>query len=404
MRRHAKRFLILSTALLLAALSACKGNDYVPPPPPEVTVAKPVRQTVVDYLEFTGNTQAYLSVNLTARVEGFLQQINFKDGQEVKKGQLLFVIEPAPYKAKVDQAKADVDNQKARLVQAERELARSKKLFAEKAGPDTEVVKWQKEHDSAIADLEAAKASLQIANINYGYTQVTAPFDGRISRRQVDVGNLVGTAGQSNTLATVIKDDPIYAYFTLSERDLLSVSRHHKKGDDPQGKSPLEMGLSDQKDFPFKGVLDYFDLGVDPQTGTILLRGIFNNANSAILPGYFVRLRAPLESRDALTVPEGAVGVDQRGNYVMVVGEKNVVRQQPVTVAQAVNGVRVVDNGLKGDELVIVNGLQMVRPGAPVNPTEAGAQAPGGKAGAGQTAGKSQDKGQAKAPGQSQGQ
>lgn len=383
MPQYAKRFLILLAALAASAwMVACdKRNAYVPPPPPTVTVAKPVRQTVVDYLEFTGNTQAIQTVNLVARVEGFLQEIKFKDGQDVKQGQPLFIIEPAPYLAKVVKAKADVDAQKARLTQAEVELTRSKKLFAERAGPDTEVVKWQRERDSSIADLESSKSSLQIAEINYSYTRVTAPFDGRVSRHMVDLGNLVGSAGQSTTLATVIKYDPIYAYFTLSERDLIRIihfqeqaSKDSKsdRSNEEKGKAPIEMGVSDQKGYPYKGSLDYFDLGVDPQTGTMLLRATFSNIKGDIVPGFFVKLRAPLEARDAITVPEGAVAVDQIGHYVLVVGEKNIVQQRPVTVAQAVNGLRVIDKGLDGNESVIVNGLQMARPGTAVTPQEAG--------------------------------
>jgi len=381
MRQFAKPFAALLAALFLATLAACDGrNAYVPPPPPEVTVAKPMRQRVVDYLEFTGNTQAVQSVNLTARVEGFLQQIKFADGQDVKQGQLLFVIEPAPYQAKVDKAKADLDTAKAKLTQATTELARAKKLFAERAGPDTEVVKWQREYDGSVADVESAKASLDIARINLSYTQVTAPFDGRVSRRMVDLGNLVGSGGQATTLATVIKEDPIYAYFTMSERDLLRIQKYHTHKDVPERKVPVEMGLSDQADYPIKGFLDYYDLGVDPQTGTLLLRAVYPNPARKLLAGLFVRLRCPLESRDALTVPEGAVGVDQTGHYVLVVGEKNVVRQQTVSVSQTVNGLRVIDKGLDGGELVIVNGMQMARAGAPVRPSEAQAKPAGAQA------------------------
>lgn len=370
-KRHALTLAVLALAVALAACD--KRNTYVAPPPPKVTVAKPVRQPVVDYIEFTGNTQAVQTVNLTARVEGFLQKILFTDGQEVKQGQPLFVIEPAPYKAKVEQAKADVDSQKARLVQAEKEFARAQKLFAEKAGPDTEVVKWQRERDAAKADLEAAKAQLDIAQINLGYTQVNAPFDGRVSRRMVDMGNLVGSGGQATTLATVIKDNPIYAYFTLSERDLLRVIRVHqgKEQERAERKHNLEMGLSDQQGYPIRGKFDYYDLGVDPQTGTMLLRGVFDNPDGNILPGLFVRLRAPLETRDALTLPETAVEVGQVGHYVLTVDEKNTVAAVPVVVGQAVNGLRVIEKGLTGNERVVVDGVQRARPGSPVTPEEA---------------------------------
>ncbi|WP_243310382.1 efflux RND transporter periplasmic adaptor subunit [Fundidesulfovibrio agrisoli] len=365
---------LAAALILLAVLAACdKRNAYVPPPPPKVTVAKPVRQSVVDYLEFTGNTQAVQTVNLNARVEGFLQGIFYEDGARVKQGQKLFLIEPAPYKAKVDRAKADLDSQKAQLVQAETELTRSKKLFAERAGPDTEVVRWQRERDTAVANVEAAKANLQIAEINLGYTSVTAPFDGRVSRRQVDLGNLVGSGGQATQLATIVKDDPIYAYFTLNERDMLRVERVNqaRQRQSAPKRVTVEMGLSDQSGYPLKGEFDYYDIGVDPQTGTILLRGVFPNPKGDIVAGLFVRLRAALETREALTVPEACVGVDQVGSYVLVVDDKNLAQQRPVTTGQAVNGLRVIDKGLDGTERVIVNGMQRARPGAPVAPEEA---------------------------------
>lgn len=365
---------LAAALILLAALAACdKRNAYVPPPPPKVTVAKPVRQSVVDYLEFTGNTQAIQTVNLNARVEGFLQGIFYEDGARVKQGQKLFLIEPAPYKAKVDRAKADLDSQKAQLVQAETELTRSKKLFAERAGPDTEVVRWQRERDTALANVEAAKANLQIAEINLSYTSINAPFDGRVSRRQVDLGNLVGNGGQATQLATIVKDDPIYAYFTLNERDMLRVERVNqaRQRQSAPRRVALEMGLSDQSGYPLKGEFDYYDIGVDPQTGTMLLRGVFPNPKGDIVAGLFVKLRAALETREAITVPESCVGVDQVGSYVLVVDDKNLAQQRPVTTAQAVNGLRVIDKGLDGSERVIVNGMQRARPGAPVAPEEA---------------------------------
>lgn len=365
---------LVASLVLLAALAACGDrNAYVPPPPPKVTVTKPVRQPVVDYLEFTGNTQSVQTVTLTARVEGFLQSIYFEDGARVKKGQKLFLIEPAPYKAKVDRAKADLEMQKAQLVQAETELTRSKKLFAERAGPDTEVVRWQRERDTSLANIAAAKATLDIAEINLSYTLVSAPFDGRISRRMVDPGNLVGSAGQSTQLATIIKEDPIYAYFTLSERDMMRVERvqEGKSQKDAAKRPRVEMGFSDQTDFPVIGKFDYHDLGVDPQTGTMLLRAEFPNPDGVIVPGMFVRLRAALETRDALTVPEACVGVDQVGHYVLVVDDKNIAQQRPVTTSQAVNGLRVIDKGLDGNERVIISGMQRARAGAPVTPEEA---------------------------------
>jgi len=373
LRNVPRLFLVLAAATCLAWTVSCdKRNAYVPPPAPKVTVAKPVRQNVMDYLEFTGNTQAVQSVNLPARVEGFLQAIKFKDGQHVKKDQLLFVIEPEPYKAKVKEAQAAIDGYKATLAQAEIEYNRAKRLFAEKAGPDTEVVKWQATRDSTQASLESAKAQLEIAKINLGYTQVTAPFDGRMGRHQVDVGNLVGGAGQQTLLSTIIQEDPLYAYFTINERELLRLIESHKgRSDETKGKAAVELGLSNTSEYNFKGTLDYTDLGVDPQTGTMLLRAVFPNAKGDLLPGLFVRLRAPLEARDALLVPESAVGVAQVGSYVLVVGDKNMVEQRPVTTGPVINAMKVIEKGLDGTERVIVNGIQRARPGSAVTPEEA---------------------------------
>lgn len=378
MHPHLTKLLALAALLALLGPSACDNrNAYVPPPAAKVTVAKPTVKNVTEYVEFTGNTQAVQSVNLQARVEGYLQDIKFEDGQLVKKGDLLFVIEPEPYKAKVLQAQAQVDSAKAALSQAEIEYKRAKNLYAEKAGPDTDVVKWQTTRDSDVAQLESAKAQLEQAKINYSYTHVTAPFNGRMGRHMVDKGNLVG-ATEKTQLSTIMQDDPLYAYFTLNERDLLHVIKAHEDmGMAPERRDvPLELGVSNQNDFPHKGKLDYSDLGVDPNTGTMLLRGIFPNPKYVLVPGLFVRLRAPLPERKAVLVPETAVGVDQQGHYVLVVNDKNVVEKRVVTVGSTVEGgMRIVDKGLTGEERVVVNGIQRARPGSQVTAEEAPAGA-----------------------------
>lgn len=377
----------LLAAVVLLALPGLTGCDQqkappAPPPPPRVAVAKPQARPVTDYLEFTGNTRSAETVELRARVEGYLRGVNFKDGAMVKKGDTLFEIEPQTYEANLRQAQAEQNSAEARLAQAEAELTRAKTLLTAKAGPATDVTKWTQERDSARADMETAKAKIEVAKLNLSYVKVLAPFDGRIGRRMVDPGNLVG-AGERTVLATLIRQDPIHVYFTLNERDFLRL----KEGKSLQGDKGvvLEMGLSNQSDYPFKGRLDFQDLGVDPQTGTILLRGVFPNPKGEIVPGLFVRIRAPLETKESMVVPETAVSVGPQGRYVLVVNDKNVVEPRPVQTGVSVNGQRVVSGGLTPEDRVVVSGLMMARPGTTVAPMEAGA-APAGQPGQGQPA------------------
>lgn len=382
---HTHRHLIVSSlavffalAATLAGLAGCKGgNEYVPPPPPKVRVARPEKREVTEYLQFTGNTQAVNSVDLKARIEGFLVRQAYVDGADVKKGQLLFVIQPEPYEAKLLEAKAALLSQQAGLRQAEIEYVRARNLLKEKAGPDTDVVKWDAQREQYKAGVESAKAQIEIARINLSYTQVLAPFDGRVSRRNVDVGNLVG-AGENTLLATIISYDPMYVYFTLGERDLLRLqeSRDGAAAPDKHDQIPVEIGFSNSNDYPFTGVLDYYGLGIDPKTGTILLRGALPNAADKIAPGLFARVRVPLKKREALLVPDTAVGQDQTGHFVLTLGEKDVVEQRPVTVGFAVGNLFVVDKGLAGDERVIVSDLQRVRPGAKAEPVAATPKTP----------------------------
>jgi RND family efflux transporter MFP subunit len=361
---------LVAVTTALFALPGCKsGNEYVPPPAPKVRVARPEKRDVTEYLPFTGNTQAVNSVDLRARIEGFLVKQAYVDGADVKKGQLLFVIQPEPYEAKLLEAKAGLQSQLAGLHQAEIEYVRAKNLLREKAGPDTDVVKWDAQREQYKAGVENAKAQIELAEINLSYTRVTAPFDGRVSRRNVDVGNVVG-GGEKTLLATIISYDPMYVYFTLGERDLLRLqaSRNGSAAPGQHVKIPVEVGFSDSTAYPFKGFLDYYGLGIDPKTGTILLRAELPNADEKIAPGLFARVRIPLKDRPGLLVPDTAVGQDQTGQFVLVLNDQNVVEQRPVTIGFAVNNMVVVDKGLTGDERVIVSDLQRVRPGGKAEP------------------------------------
>jgi RND family efflux transporter MFP subunit len=386
--RASSKSLLCLLALVVFSAASCGKNDYVPPPAPTVEVGKPVMQDVTSYLEFTGTTQAVDTVDLKARVQGFLQKIAYKDGAEVKKGQLLFLIEPEPYEAKVREAQAQLASQQAQLSRSEIEAVRAKKLFAEKAGPDTDVVKWESSRDASRAAVEGAKAQLDLAKIDLSYTKVLAPFDGRVSRRQVDVGNLVGSGGEKTLLATIISEDPIYVYYTLSERDLLELMRHiqseKRAPSDPEGRVKLEMGLGDNTDFNYKGIMDYYDLGVNPKTGTVLLRGVFPNPKGQVAAGLFARVRAPIDNKKALLVPQTAVGLDQTGHYVLILNDKGVVEQRPIKLGSKQGLLQVVQSGLTGEENVIQSGLQRVRAGAKAvaeaPKQQAPAQAPAGQA------------------------
>jgi multidrug efflux system membrane fusion protein len=378
------RWALTPVILSVALVAGCgkKENKYAPPPPPQVTVSQPVQKRVTDYVELTGNTQALDQVELQARVEGFLTGIHFKDGDYVKKGAPLFTIEQQTYLAKVQQAEGQVAAAEAQVLRATQEYERQQGLFAENATSKSEVERWRAQRDAAQAGLEEAKAGLELAKINLGYTRVTAPFDGRVDRHLVDPGNLVG-AGKPTPLAYITRLDPMYAYFNLNERDLVRVmEKRREKGtlgikDNPV---PVFGGIEGEEGYPHQGRLDFVSTSVDPNTGTILLRGVFNNPRlgaasvPSLLPGMFIRLRVPVDLREnALLVPERALGVDQGGRYLLVVNDQNVVEQRPVKVGARVEEMMVIDEGLKGDERVVVDGIQRARPGATVTPVQEGA-------------------------------
>lgn len=371
---------MLGAALFIAS---CDGNEntYVPPPPLKVIVTSPTIQTVEENLEFTGNTAAIETVKLVARVEGYLEKIHFQDGQRVKKNDLLFTIQQSQYRADVLGVQGEIDAIKAQLQHAETEYQRYLGLYKQKAAAATEVDRWLYNRDSARAELESAQAKLENANLNLGYTTVTAPFDGRMGRHLIDAGNLVGS-GQETVLAEINRIDPIYVYFTINERDLLRVTQG-EQGSNTQSPSRqntqvLYMGLSSQDGYPYQGKLDFAAITVNPQTGTLQLRGIFPNPDGKIVPGLFARVRAPYtQVHDAVLIPAQAVGFDQQGNYVLTVNEKNIVERRSVETGEQIGEMRVITSGLKGDERLIVEGLLRAIPGHEVAPEEASAGAAG---------------------------
>jgi len=386
-RSSLRAMLGLTPVIVLFALaSGCgqKENKFAPPPPPQVTVSRPLEKPVTDYLELTGNTQAVDQVELQARIEGFLTSIHFKDGDFVKKGDLLFVIEQQQYQAKLQEAEGRLAAAEAQLVRAQEEYDRQIYLFKENATAKSEVERWKAQRDAAQASVEAEKGNLELAKINLGYTRVTAPFDGRMDRHLVDPGNLVG-AGKPTSLAYITRMDPIYAYFSVNERDLIRIMAQRRgegKATNQPTTLPVYLGIEGEEGYPHEGRFDFASSSLDPNTGTLLLRGVFSNprigaAPPRLLAGMFARLRIPVDVRDrALLVSERALGVDQAGRYLLVVNDQNVVEQRPVKVGALVEGMRVIAEGLKGDEWVVVDGIQRARPGVKITPVQQQATAP----------------------------
>ena len=358
-------------SLLLVTLEACQEKTaYKPPPPPRVTVGTPARQEVTDYLELTGNTQAVNTVQLRARVQGYLEKVFFQDGQVVKKGQPLFQIERDTYVAKLKQAEGQILTQQARLEHAKTEFARFSSLVQQRAAAQTDVDQWRDARDSAEGALREAKAARDLARLDLGYTLVTAPFDGRIDRRLVDPGNLVG-AGENTILAQMSQLDPIHVYFTVNDLDLRRLLRETVgiPGQTQSKKLPVLVGLPNEEGYPHQGYLDFAAVSLTTTTGTLLVRGVLPNPDDKILPGLYARLRLPVEEQSAaLLVPQKAVGYDQIGSYVLVVNDKNVVERRNVKTGPVVNGSIVIEEGLTGNERVVVEGLLYAVPGREVTP------------------------------------
>jgi RND family efflux transporter MFP subunit len=358
-------------AVTLAAwLAGCgENNTYSAPPPPKVTVAAPLQQDVARYYEATGNAAAVNSVDLVARVQGFVQAISYSDGQFVKKGTSLFTIEPEPYKLKVDSSKASVTGAQATLLVKQQDFDRQADLLKKQVSAQVSYDQALAARDSAQAALQSAQADEQQAEINFGYTDVTAPFDGVVTARQVSIGQLVG-ATTPTTLATIVQLDPIWVNFNASERDVLEVraflAREGRTTATLLG-TPVEIGLQNEEGYPHPGKLDYVAPDVDPSTGTLAARAILDNANRTLLPGMFARIRIPGKPRPELLVPDIAIGSDQGGRYVLVVNKDNIVEQRKVEPGQPVGDLRVIDKGLAKDDRVVVGGIMQAITGQKVD-------------------------------------
>ncbi len=369
----------LGGVAIATALSGCGGgkNEFVPPPPPKVTVQLPEQRDVTTYMEFPGRTTPYRKVEIRARVQGFLEKSAFEEGQPVKEGDLLFTIERESFAAALESAEGDLASAQASL-----EISTTDRAMKEKAGltnaiSKLDVEKSRANEKAAVAAVKVAQAALDKAKINLSYTKIMAPEAGRTSRSLVDIGNLVG-AGDSTLLTTIINDTTVYAYFEVNERVILPYlgKRAKADGEKPEkGKNHgrVRLRLGNGKEYPKDGVIDFVDNTVDANTGTIQLRGKFDNSDAELVSGLFVRVMIPHEVKNAVLVPRQAIQRDMQGDFVLVVNEENMVERKNVIASEVVGETKIIEKGLSATERVIVQGLQRAREGIEVEPHEAGA-------------------------------
>jgi RND family efflux transporter MFP subunit len=362
--------------VLGVSLTGCKkSNTYVAPPPPEVSVAAPLVHDVRRHLETTGTVDPLNSVDLVARIQGFLYSQNYTDGAMVKSGATLFTIEPPPYFAQLQQAQAQQAAAQANLVQAQQAYARQAQLRQQNVNSQADLDNAQAKRDAAQADLDNAIASTQLAAINYSYTQVKAPFDGQVSTHLVSVGQMVGAGGEKTKLSTIVQVKPIYVYFSLSE----PVVQRIRAALQAMGKTladvhniQIGIGLQTETGYPHVGQLDYVAPTVDPNTGTLTARALMPNTDVTLLPGMFVRVQVPAGiDQNAILVPTTAIGSDQGGSYVLTVDDQNVVQEKSITTSTVTGDLTVVDKGLAPTDKIVVDGLQRAIPGEKVAPQAA---------------------------------
>jgi RND family efflux transporter MFP subunit len=340
--------------------------------PPDVVVARPLVRTVTDYEDFTGRTEAYRTIEVRARVSGYLNKVNFVEGSEVKKGEVLFEIDPRLFEAQLQRANAVLNQAQAHLRRLDQDLDRATSLLPRNAISREEYDKIAGDRSEAAAAVSVAKASVEAAKLNLAYTKVVAPISGRISRRLLDPGNLI--KADETVLTSIVSDDPIYAYFDIDERTLLRLRRMVRQTQAifvRKQNVPVMLGLSDEEGFPHVGKIDFSDNRLDPMTGTLRVRGVFDNPQHLLSPGLFVRIRLPIgHPYEAILIAEQALGTDQGQKFVYVVNEQNEVEYRRVQVGSVFDGLRVITEGLSKDERVIISGLQRARAGLVVEPRQ----------------------------------
>lgn len=372
---RAQRLMVLAV-VATAALSACARTaaQAAAPPPPQVTAAEVISRDLTEWDEFTGRLEAVNTVAVRPRVSGYVAAVRFEEGAIVSRGDLLFVIDARPFQAEVDRLRAELLRARATIQRATSELQRAERLTTENAISHEELDRRSAFAQESAAQASAVEATLRAAELNLEFTRVTAPISGRVGRAIVTEGNLVSTGpGEATLLTTVVSLDPIYASFDADEQTFLrygDLARAGKRASARQSGLPIQMALAGDDAFPREGKMDFLDNQMDPTTGTIGARAVFRNADLSLTPGLFIRVRLAGTARyRGLLIQDRAVGTDLDKRFVFVVSAASEIEHRVVTLGPIVDGLRVVRTGLKPGDVVVVNGLQRVRPGVKVDVT-----------------------------------
>jgi multidrug efflux system membrane fusion protein len=380
-----KKFPILLTLffLLLSGCDKPQNTSAKPvqppsPPPAKVKIAQPLSQKITEWDEFTGRIEAVNTVEVRARVSGYLEKVNFNAGATVKKGDLLFVIDSKPFKAQLSYATAELEQAKSKQELAKNELARAENLQKAKAISIEEYDARNKGLRGAVAAVDSAIAQVASAKLNLEFTEVRSPINGRISRELITAGNLVnGNGSDATKLATIVSTNPVYVTVDVDERAILNYRREaQKQGHNLEG-TKVELALSDEQGFPHSGHVDYVAPTENPITGTVSLRGIFTNADELLSPGFFARMRLRGGATyDGLLLPDRAIGSDQANRIIWVTDSNNKVTQRKIIAGKKIGDLRVISEGLKAGEWVVIEGLQKLRPDSVIEPEEITLAAP----------------------------
>ena len=368
----------LLIAFTLMALSGCgnhadSGSKPASPKAPNVKIAQPLSQTVTEWDEYTGRVEAVNTVDVRARVSGYLEKVNFKAGDKVTKGDLLFLIDPKPFTAQLNYAEAELERAKSKYELAKNDLSRAERLFKAKAISEEEHDSRNKGLRETLAAVQSGEANVYAAKLNLEFTKVRSPIDGRIARELITAGNVVTSTGTDATLlTTIVSINPVYVYVDADERSVLKYRRQAKKGGHGNlgdEKTPAELAIADELDFPHQGHLDYIAPREDSTTGTFSLRGVFANPDELLSPGFFARMRVRASAPyQAILIPDRAIGTDQAQRFVWMVIQDNQVEYRKVELGAHIGESRVITQGLKSEEWIVVEGINKLRPGIQVVP------------------------------------